>query len=227
MLEVETHAILQTSKAAGWVMEPEAKRILALAGIDVPKFKCAVGFDEALEFAGEIGYPVVAKIVSPKWIHKSDGGGVVLGIEDGPTLKAVVNRFRSFEGFSGVLIEEKLKGMELIIGAKIDYQFGPVILLGIGGIDVEIYRDTALRMAPIGEADVESMIKSLKAHPLLMGHRGSNPVNPGELTRLMVTFSDLVMSLEGEIESIDLNPVICSSDRCVVADARIILKKEG
>jgi hypothetical protein len=95
--------------------------------------------------------------------------------------------------------------------------------LGIGGTAAEIYRDTILRMAPINQGDVEFMVRGLKAHRLLEGYRGSQPINLEGLTRLMILFSNLVMNLEPHIESIDLNPVICSSKRCVVADARIIL----
>jgi hypothetical protein len=139
-------------------------------------------------------------------------------------LREVFHRFSEFGGFSGMLVEEMLSGIELIAGAKVDYQFGPVILLGMGGTGVEIYRDTTMRMAPLKEKDVESMVRSLKAHQLLEGYRGSEPVNLKELTRMLVAFSDLVMEIEGQIESIDLNPLLCTADRCVVADARIMLK---
>ena len=134
--------------------------------------------------------------------------------------------FSHFDGFAGMLVEEMIGGIELIAGAKIDYQFGPVILLGIGGTGVEIYRDTALRIAPLNKGDVESMVRGLKAHQLLEGYRGSEPINLKELGRMMIAFSDLAMALEESIESIDLNPVICSSNRCVVADVRIMLKGE-
>ena len=94
----------------------------------------------------------------------------------------------------------------------------------VGGTAVEIYKDTALRMAPLKEVDIESMLKGLKAHELLKGYRGSQPVNLKELVRTLMAFSSLVMDLEGYFESIDLNPVMCSSKRCVVADARIMLQ---
>jgi hypothetical protein len=123
-----------------------------------------------------------------------------------------------------MLVEEMVSGIELIAGAKVDYQFGPVILLGMGGTAVEIYKDTALRMAPLKEVDVESMLKGLKAHELLNGYRGAQPVNLKELVRTLMAFSRLVMDLEGYFESIDLNPVMCSSTSCVVADARIMLQ---
>jgi hypothetical protein len=90
---------------------------------------------------------------------------------------------------------------------------------------VEIYRDVVLRMAPLSQRDIDSMVSCLKGRALLEGYRGSSPVNLEELNKLLTTFSELVMDLEPQMESIDLNPVICSSERCIVSDARIMLKK--
>lgn len=225
MLKKELKAIVTASKRWGWVLEPEAKRLLSISGIDVPKFLWAKSSDEAVQFAEKIGYPVVGKLVSPKALHKSEVGGVVVGIDSVKNLEETFHRFSSFEDFAGMLIEEMVSGIELIAGAKVDYQFGPVILLGMGGTAVEIYKDTTLRMAPLKEVDVESMLKGLQAHELLKGYRGSQPVNLKELIRTLMAFSSLVMDLEGYFESIDLNPVMCSSKRCVVADARIMLQR--
>jgi acetate---CoA ligase (ADP-forming) subunit beta len=224
MLKKELKAIVKASRRWGWVLEPEAKRLLSVSGIDVPKFLWAESPDDAVQFAEKIGYPVVGKLVSPKALHKSEVGGVVVGIDSVKNLEETFHRFSSFEDFAGMLIEEMVSGTELIVGAKVDYQFGPVILLGMGGTAVEIYKDTALRMAPLKEVDVESMLKGLQAHELLKGYRGSQPVNLKELTKTLMAFSKLVMNLEGYFESIDLNPVMCSSERCVVADARIMLQ---
>ena len=226
MLKKQLQQILVASKKQGWVMEPEAKRLLSRAGMNVPRFQWTTRVEEALSFSAETGYPVVAKIVSSEIVHKSDVGGVVSGINGDEGLKSAFSRLSRLPGFSGVLVEEMLEGVELIVGAKMDHQFGPVILLGIGGTGVEIYKDTALRMAPLKQSDIASMVGSLKAHRLLVGYRGSKPVNLGELTRMMLAFSDLMMGFEGLVESIDLNPVICSPDRCVVADARIMLRRE-
>ncbi len=217
--------ILLSSKEAGWVLEPEAKRLLSLAGIDVPRFHWATEIEEAIRFAEEIGYPMVGKVVSPKVIHKSEKDGVEMGIKSEGKLRETFNRFKRMESFSGMLLEEMIGGVELIVGAKIDFQFGPVILFGIGGVWVEIYRDVILKMAPLNPKDVDSMMKCVKGHRLLEGYRGSEPVNVKELRRLLLSFSDLVMDLESLIESVDLNPIICSPTRCVVADARIMLKK--
>jgi hypothetical protein len=114
----------------------------------------------------------------------------------------------------------------MIIGAKIDDQFGPVVMLGMGGTGVEIYQDISFRMAPVNPEDVPSMITCLKGGRLLSGYRGGVVVNRDELTRTLICFSEFVMAAAEMIESIDLNPVMCSAERCVVADARIILPTE-
>ncbi len=217
--------VLLASKETGWVVEPEAKGLLSSVGMDVPRFRWATDIEEAIRFAEEIGYPVVAKVVSPKVIHKSEKNGVAVGIAGEIGLRETFRRFSGIDGFSGMLVEEMCSGLELIVGAKVDYHFGPVILLGIGGIRVEIYRDITLRMAPLHPNDIESMIRCLKGHSLLEGYRGAEPVNLKELKRLLSIFSDLVMEVENLIESIDLNPILCSSTRCIVADARIMLKR--
>jgi len=224
VLTEEMKEILLGAKGIGWVLEPQAKRLLSLAGLEVARFFFAATVEEAIRFAKEIGYPLVGKVVSPKVIHKSDKNGVELGIDSDRKLRETFHRFSKVEGFVGMLVEEMVSGIELIVGAKNDFQFGPVVLFGIGGIWTEIYRDVVLRMAPFTRKDIDSMVRCLKARPLLEGYRGSSPVNLEELNRLLITFSDLVMSLESEMESIDLNPVICSSERCIVSDARIMLK---
>ena len=225
MLIREVQDILSSSKATGWVLEPDAKRLFSFLGLDVPRFVWARKVEEAIRFAEEIGYPVVGKVVSPKLVHKSEKNGVEIGIGNDEKLKKAFRRFSQMDGFAGMLVEEMISGIELIVGAKVDDQFGPVVLLGIGGTGVEIYKDVTLRMAPLALKDIESMIRCLKAHSLLEGYRGSKPVNVEELHRLLKTFSDFVMDLESLFESIDLNPVICSPTRCVVADARIMLRQ--
>jgi acyl-CoA synthetase (NDP forming) len=226
MLKKEITDIISAARGAGWVMEPEAKRLLAIAGLKVPRFKWARTMEEALRSAHEIGYPVVGKVISCDVVHKSDQGGVVVGIDTDETLERTYQRFSAVHNFAGMLVEDMVSGVELIVGAKIDYQFGPVILLGMGGTGVEIYKDAVLRMAPLEEKDVSSMVENLKAHPLLEGYRGSEPVDLNALTHMMLVFSELVMDLEELIESIDLNPVMCSSKSCIIADARIMLQGE-
>jgi acyl-CoA synthetase (NDP forming) len=227
MVKKEILTILKTSKKWGWVLEPDAKRIFSLEGLDVPRFMVAKVSEDVSRIGKEIGYPVVAKIVSPEVIHKSDVHGVAVGVKGDVELEKVFDRFRKIEGFEGMLVEEMIPGVELIIGAKNDYQFGPMILLGFGGTGVEIYKDVSLRMAPLHEKDVDSMIQGLKAKKLLEGYRGAKPIDMKALRRSLITFSGFVMKLKDFVESIDLNPVICTPKRCVIADARIMLKMEG
>lgn len=226
MLKEKIPQILLNSKDYGWVLEPDAKDLLAEAGIPVPGYKVADSLPEACRAADFLGYPVVAKIISPEVIHKSDSGGVAVGIRDNRELETVFENFRNMPGFQGILVEEMVRGVELIVGAQYDFQFGPVILVGIGGTGVEIYQDTAMRMAPLNDQDVVSMIGCLKGGKLLSGFRGTPPVDQQQLIRLLLRFSDLVMTLEDKAASIDLNPVMCSANGCIVADARIMLNEQ-
>ncbi len=223
MLNKEGAEILNRSKEIGWVLEPEAKQLIKTWGMDTTNFYWASTPEDALNGAHEIGYPVVAKVVSPKALHKSDVGGVTVNILDDDMLTKTYKKYSRMEGFSGILVEEMVSGIELIVGAKIDHQFGPIILLGVGGTSVEIYDDTAIRMAPIKPHDAESMIDSLKAQKLLKGYRGAEPISVKKLSDLLLAFSGLLMEIKDHIESIDLNPIMCTSEKCIVADARIML----
>ncbi len=225
MLDPSIDAILTQAATAGWVFEPEAKRLLKTAGLDTPAFIWTRDLPEAKRFARRIGYPVVAKIVSSQVIHKTEAGGVVTGIGGDTELERVFRRFYAMDGFEGILVEETLAGVELIVGAKMDDQFGPVVLLGIGGIAVEVYQDVSVRMAPLEAHDIPSMIDCLKGRRLISGFRGTEPVNMEKLSCLLLDFSALVMHLAGRFASIDLNPVICDARRCTVADARIMLDR--
>ena len=225
MLTQEMRKIIDDARRTGWILEPDAKRLLSLAGLTLPEFELAATPEEATAAASKIGYPVVAKVVSAEIIHKSEAGGVVVGVADDTRLIQVFENLAALEGFEGLLVEEMLPGRELIIGAKNDFQFGPVILLGIGGTGVEIYQDTVIRMAPITEADIQEMLAGLKGTQLLTGYRGAESINIASLTEQMLNFSTLVMELENDMESIDLNPVKCTEKSCVVADARIMLQE--
>jgi acyl-CoA synthetase (NDP forming) len=226
MLNKKIGEILSGCKERGWAMEPQAKEILRLSGVSTTEFIWARDVREAIRFANQTGYPVVVKVVSPDVVHKSDVGGVAVGVSGDEKLAEAYTEMGKIKGFSGIIVEEMVRGIELIVGMKLDQQFGPVILLGVGGTAVEIYKDVALRMAPILERDVDSMLKSIKAHPLLEGYRGSEPINIEELKKLLLAFSDMVMELGEEVDSIDLNPVICNASKCIVTDARMMLVKQ-
>ncbi len=223
MLKKDSKKIIEKSKSLGWVLEPAAKAIMKLQGFDTPDSILTNSFEAADEFLKKINCPVVAKAVSKKILHKTEHRAVVTGIFSSDHLRSEMVRLQKLDGCENILVEQMVKGLEIIIGAKNDFQFGPVIVFGIGGTSVEIYNDTAVRMAPLKPDDIFSMVESLKAKDLLLGYRGRVGVNMEILTPLIVNFSLLVMELENDIESIDLNPVICTRDRCVIADARIML----
>ena len=223
MLAAETIEIIEAARADGWVLEPQALQVLAAAGVPVPRFAWARSAAEAQAAAARIGYPVVAKVVSPEIVHKSEVRGVRPGLADAGALAQACGDFSRLPGFAGILVAEMLSGQELIVGAKIDFQFGPVVLIGIGGTAVEVYKDTVTRMAPLKAGDVPSMLACLQGSRLLTGHRGGAGIDMARLTQMVLSFSSLVMELGERIDSIDLNPVFCSSERCVVADARILL----
>ncbi|CCK79891.1 acetate--CoA ligase family protein [Desulfobacula toluolica] len=223
MLTKNSKKIIDKSKSLGWVLEPDAKALMKMRGLDIPDFVLTNSFETADKFMRESESLVVAKAVSKKILHKTEVQAVVTGISSSDHLKKEMKRLQKLDGCEMILVEQMLQGLEIIIGAKNDYQFGPVIVFGIGGTSVEIYNDTAIRMAPLKPGDVYSMVESLKAKDLISGYRGGHGVNMQVLTYLMVNFSYLIMELEEDIESVDLNPVICTRDRCVIADARIIL----
>jgi hypothetical protein len=180
--------------------------------------------ERAVDFLADNGGPVVMKVVSPKVVHKSEFRGVVTGITDEKTLREEFSRLHGLEGATGVLVEETAEGIELILGAVNDYQFGPVVLLGFGGTGVEIYRDSTMRMAPVGKETARKMLRELKARPLLEGFRGGPSVDMERLTQTVARFSEFVTGLEDRFDSIDINPLICGTEECTAADARIMLK---
>jgi acyl-CoA synthetase (NDP forming) len=225
MLKKEISAVLRKSESWGWVLEPDAQKIFSLYGFKIPRYGVATRGEQALAIARAIGYPVAAKIVSPAIVHKSDVKGVVLNIRDDATLLATLARLQTLDGFAGMLIAEMVRGLELIIGAKNDVQFGPLILVGLGGVGVEIYKDVSLRMAPLKSRDVDNMLEELTARKLLAGYRGAEPVNLAALKKTLLSFSKLMMDLQDRVESVDLNPVMCTAKSCTVVDSRIMLKK--
>lgn len=225
MLAAEVLEILTASRTNGRVLEPDAKRLLGLAGLDVPKFVWALNRKDAVAFAGRIGYPVAAKVVSPAIFCKSDRQGVALGIQDDQELADVYDRFRKISGFAGILIEEMQAGLELTVGiARVDYHCGPAIFLGVGDAPPRLDRKVTFRLPPIEEWDVKAMIRELGLYPLFRKDSGDQPINIQELSRLLMASSEMATQASSLVESINLNPVICSPERCVVVDARIKLK---
>lgn len=198
MLEKDSKKIIENSKSLGWVLEPDAKAIMKLQGLDIPDFILTNSFEDADTFFKNCNGPVVVKAVSKKILHKTEHHAVVTGIFSSDHLKTEMARLLKLDGCENILVEQMVQGLEIIIGAKNDFQFGPVIVFGIGGTSVEIYNDTAIRMAPIKPGDVLSMVESLKAGQIIKGYRGKAGVNMEILTNLMVNFSLFVMELEND-----------------------------
>lgn len=219
--------MIAAGRGRGWLLEPEAKWLCKEYGLPVGEWAVVKGPEEAAKEAERLGYPLAAKIVSPDVIHKSDVGGVALNV-DADSVREVFRRMRGVAEsngyrFEGVLLERMAPtGLETIIGAKRDPQFGPVLMFGLGGIFVEVFKDVAFRVAPIERADAEEMISELKAYPVLRGIRGRKPSDMEGIIDALLRVSRMVKDLE-EIKEIDLNPVIVYERGCRIVDARVIL----
>ncbi|HEX68990.1 MAG TPA: acetyl-CoA synthetase [Candidatus Bathyarchaeota archaeon] len=215
-----------------YLLEPEAKTVCSIYGIPVTHFKVAKTAEEAIEAAEEIGYPVVLKVISPQIIHKSDVGGVAINL-DSPTrvreaYVQIIENVKKHEPAAkvlGVLVEEMAPSpsVEVIVGANLDPQFGPMIMFGLGGIFVEVFKDVTFRNAPITEADAREMLTEIKGYKLLMGYRGRPPADTEAIINILLNTSRLVTEHE-EIKELDLNPIFVYRKGAKTVDARILLK---
>jgi acetyl-CoA synthetase (ADP-forming) len=229
----QTKKIINQAKKEGRkaLLEPEAKTICMEYGIPVNKFKVASNEKEAAEYADEIGYPVVLKIVSPEIIHKSDAGGVIVNLKNPSEVtnayrKIIENakKYNAQAKIVGVLVQEMApQSTETIVGAIKDPQFGQTIMFGLGGIFVEVLKDVNFRIAPISTDDAKDMITELKAYPLLKGFRNTPPADIDALVGILCSTSRLVMD-NPEIKELDLNPVLAYQKGAITVDARIILE---
>jgi len=229
----ETSRIINQARKEGRkaLLEPEAKLICMEYGIPVTKFKVAANEKEAVKYAGEIGYPVVLKIVSPEIIHKSDAGGVMINLQNPSDVLAAyrkilenIKKYNANAEIVGVLVQEMApQSTETIVGAIKDPQFGQTIMFGLGGIFVELLKDVNFRIAPITADDAKEMITQLKAYPLLKGFRNSPPADIDALVGVLLSTSRLVMD-NPEIKELDLNPVLAYQKGAKTVDARIILE---
>lgn len=211
--------------------EIEAKGVLKRAGIPVVDTRLARSKDEAIFISNKIGFPVVLKIVSPDVSHKSDAGGVKLGLQNVTQMKRAYSEIllaieRSYPKakIEGISVQRMaLPGVEVIIGVTQDPQFGPVILFGLGGILVEILKDVSFRIAPVNKKDAADMIREIKGYPLLEGYRGQEPTDILYLERLIMKVSKLVEE-NPEIKELDVNPIFVYKKGALAVDARLILK---
>lgn len=211
------------------ILEPQAIKLLEENGIPVPPHRLARNLEEAKEGANQIGFPLVMKVVSPLIIHKSEAGGVILDIKDEESLRASFYKLSNIAGndFQGVMLYPMLKPLfEALIGLYRDPQFGPLVAFGLGGIYSEILKDISLHLAPVSEEEAGQMIKEIRAFPLLEGARGQKPVHILSLAQL-ISKTSLFPFIYPQIEEMDMNPVFLFEDRSIVADVRILVRKEN
>ena len=211
--------------------EAEAKKLLEQAGIPVNDTRLARTKSEAVSLSREIGFPVALKVVSPDVVHKSDIGGVKVGlINTAQVQKAyteiIANVKESLPDatIEGVSVQKMvLPGVEIIIGVTEDAQFGPVVMFGLGGIWVEAIKDVVFRVVPVTAWDAEEMVREIKGFAVLQGYRGQEAVDLSFLAKLITRISEFIEK-NPRFKEIDINPLIAYSDSAVAVDARIVMK---
>jgi acetyl coenzyme A synthetase (ADP forming)-like protein len=209
---------------------PEGKLLCEAYGIAVPKEGVAKSASEAASLAAAMGYPVVLKIVSPDILHKTEAGGVLVGLKSEAdvtqghaAILANARRYKPDARIEGVQVQQMLTGgQEVIVGAVTDGSFGKLVAFGLGGVLVEVLKDITFRLAPASKEDALSMLDGIQAADMLKGVRGSEPVNRDALANLIKDVSDLVSDFP-EIAEMDLNPVFATSKGATAADVRIIV----
>jgi len=212
------------------LLEEEGQEVLKAYGLPLPKSALAKTESDAIKIAKQIGYPVVMKIASPQIIHKSDAGGVKVNLTNDSEIKeafktivANAKKYNKNAEIKGVLIVEMVKGgKELIIGSKLEPGFGPVIMLGMGGIYVEVLKDVTFKLAPITDKEADDMIASIKTQKILQGVRGEKPSDIAKLSECIQRLSQLVTDFK-EIKELDMNPVLVmeKGKGCKILDVRI------
>ncbi|HLB22594.1 MAG TPA: acetate--CoA ligase family protein [Dehalococcoidia bacterium] len=229
-----SNAIIEAARKEGRTLltEVEAKQVLEQAGVPVSPARLATTKEDAVKMASELGYPIVLKIVSPQITHKSDVGGVALGLssaeEVGAAFERVVANAKKASPkatIDGVAVQRmERQGTEVIVGMTTDPQFGPVMMFGLGGIMVEILKDVAFRVVPINERDARQMIHEIKGYPVLEGFRGHDPADVAKLQELLLKVSTFIEA-NPEVAELDLNPVFAYKDGAIAVDARIVLSE--
>ena len=205
----------------------KAKYLLSEYKIKVVDSELAVSAFQATKIAQKIGFPVVLKIDSPKIIHKTDNKCVETNLFNSNQVfeafnKIMKNAKKITRNINGVIVQKQAHGIEVIVGAKRDPQFGTVVLFGLGGIYVNVFEDVSMRIAPFTRKDAREMVKEIKAYPLLNGYRGMDKVNFTELENTILRVSHLMME-NNSVKEMDLNPCFVDKHGCVVTDARLII----
>ncbi len=225
------HQIIEKAKKEKRpLLETEAKELLREYKISVPNFKLIKSEEEIAVLAKEINFPIVMKIISPDIIHKSDAGGVKVGIKDEEEAIAAyqeiifkAKKYNKNAKILGIIAYHMVpQGTEIIIGMMKDPHFGPVAMFGLGGIFVEILKDISFRILPIEERDAREMITEIKGYEILKGARGNPPRDIQAIKEVLMKVSKLTME-NPEINEIDLNPIFVFEKGLQVVDARMIL----
>ena len=230
--KTKVRQILDAVKAAGRdsLTAPEGKQICDAYGIAVPQEGVASTAADAKKMASSMGFPVVMKIVSPEILHKTEAGGVIVGVKNAEeaaagfdTIVANAKKYNAKAQILGVQVQQMIKGgQEVIIGAVTDVSFGKLVAFGLGGVLVEVLKDVTFRLAPATREDAYSMLDGIQAAEMLKGVRGSDPVDRDALASMIVGVSELVSDFP-EISEMDLNPVFASKDGAIAADVRIVV----
>jgi acetate---CoA ligase (ADP-forming) len=212
--------------------ETDSKRVLACYGIATPKEILAHDAEGAARAVSQIAGPTAIKIVSSDILHKTEAGGVKLGVSTPEQARTAAEqilvsclRYAPQARIDGISLQQMVpQGVEIVLGVKNDLQFGPLVAAGLGGIMVELIADTAVRLAPVSEQSARAMLASLKGHPLLKGFRGKPGVDLDRLVDTICRLSELAHDLRDVIDQIDVNPVIASTSGVVAADALIVCR---
>ncbi len=214
--------------------EIESKQLIKQAGISVSETRLATSGEEAISISKQFGFPVVLKIASPDVVHKSDAGGVKVGLRTskqvGKAYDDILDAIRQKYPeamIQGVSVQKMARpGVEVIIGMSKDAQFGPVLMFGLGGILVEVLKDVSFRIVPLTKRDAGEMIREIKGYPLLQGYRGQEPVDVSNLEELLLKVSDFVEQ-NPVVKELDLNPIFAYSNGAIAVDARVVLEESA
>jgi acyl-CoA synthetase (NDP forming) len=217
-------------EARAVLTEMESKDLLRSLGIPTTEMKLATSKEEAVALSRKIGYPCVLKVSSPDITHKSDAGGVKVGLKSeedvAEAYDAIMSSCRAKfpnAAIEGVTVQNMARpGLEVIVGMATDPQFGPVMMFGLGGVWVELLKDVSFKIVPLTKYDAKSAIREIRAAPLLDGFRGSDPVDTSALEDILMRVSDFV-SKTPEVKEMDLNPIFAYPDGAMAVDARVIL----
>lgn len=217
-------------KGRSFLLEPEAREICLQYGIPIPSFGLALNANEAVSKARELGLPAVLKVVSPDILHKSDVGGVLVGLKSLEEVKEGfekvlrnVKKHKPAARIEGLLVQKMVPaGFEVIVGAMRDPEFGPTVMFGLGGVYAEVFEDVAFGVVPLDENEANEMVTSIRGYRLLKGHRNAPAVDKGAIVSTILKVSKLIEE-QTEIDQLDLNPLMAYQAGVAAVDARILL----